>query len=97
MGTLALNIETVLVNHLTLCEEVLKVITQENALLKTHPEKVDEEYLEQKSALMARVDGSVKNLKQINEHGSFIDGYLQNMIAKAQKGVDENFLTRSGK
>lgn len=92
MRTIALNIETILMNHLTLCEEVLRVITQENALLKSNPENITEDYLEEKSNLLARIEHSVKNLKEINEHGSIIDGYLQTMISKAQKVLMKIFL-----
>jgi flagellar biosynthesis/type III secretory pathway chaperone len=87
-----MNLQTILDQHAALCEQTWQLILEENRLLKTGGQPPDEEFLERKRQLLARLDTSLTALREQGPHARAGIPKCRTIMEKAQQIILKTLL-----
>jgi len=73
--------------HLTLCEDILGILNEENRMLRREPPKVEDSLLEEKRALLPQLDESLAALKALHEANPDLHSTVKEKLKSAEKKI----------
>lgn len=73
--------------HLTLCEDILGILNEENRMLRREPPKVEDSLLEEKRALLPQLDESLAALKTLHEANPDLHSTVKEKLKSAEKKI----------
>ena len=87
-----MDLQTILDDHTTLCEQTWQLILEENRLLKTSGQPPDEDFFDRKRQLVSRLDASLTALRdQGPGAGGSVPG-CRTLMEKAQQIILKTLL-----
>lgn len=84
--------EVIIKQHIDLCEEVYRVLQEENRILRTTGKAPEEAFLEKKRQLLPLLDNSVQALKLVREGSQPTGQRTRDLVSQGQRIMMKIFL-----
>lgn len=84
--------EEVIRRHITLCDDALALMLEENRTLRNTGNPPEESFLERKRSILPRLDESLERLKSLREQGNPVGEQARRQIEAAQNKLMKIFL-----
>ena len=73
--------------HLTLCDDILNILNEENRMLRRDPPKVEDSLLDEKRSLLPQLDASLAALKAMHAENPDLHATVKEKLKSAEKKI----------